>query len=535
MVLIVLSVLAVAVVSGSSNWSRWSPCSASCGGGTQSRTRKLSTEGKEEERMCNMKKCYALHKCQPNGIVTQITANQPPGNVEIKLGSKESITCKFSNIPHMKNLTFRWYRMELNGKKTPVDRSQIKIVSDGENEATLMLSFSNFTEKDIGEYMCVSKGSGYCEKAASVQLFAKGYCYRDNRLHALGQRFVSSDCGGTCKCDKVDSIACVSLCPPHTISCSPGHMIVPADPKVVSNDPKCTCKEKKCISSENHCFFEDKLYAKGESFASSSCATCRCEGGDSISCVSMCPPQVVKCNLDEMIYFKRVKVKDHCSCVRKTCIKIADACKLPPKAGPCYANFQRYHYHPASGTCKKFTYGGCASNPNNFVKKVTCENKCEVVKNKMTTYAISNSAVKIMDLGDCYIDDQWYAIGESVRTQNCEQKCKCTGMMAIECTPLCNEPNLKCPAGEIPIIAPWNPWKPNKIRCSCKEKKCAKIASICNVKPEAGSCMAYYPRWYFHPASQTCLKFIYGGCEANLNNFETKEDCSATCIIKNAT
>ncbi|OWF39343.1 Protease inhibitor 5 [Mizuhopecten yessoensis] len=55
-----------------------------------------------------------------------------------------------------------------------------------------------------------------------------------------------------------------------------------------------------------------------------------------------------------------------------------EACGLPPVSGLCYAYLDRYHYDPATNSCKHFVYGGCQANGNNFEIKKDCENLCVV-------------------------------------------------------------------------------------------------------------------------------------------------------------
>ncbi|XP_046545155.1 actinia tenebrosa protease inhibitors-like isoform X1 [Haliotis rubra] len=57
----------------------------------------------------------------------------------------------------------------------------------------------------------------------------------------------------------------------------------------------------------------------------------------------------------------------------KTCFPV---CKLKPVTGRCRAAFRRYFYDPDSERCKKFIYGGCGGNANNFKTKAACEKEC---------------------------------------------------------------------------------------------------------------------------------------------------------------
>ncbi|XP_049527513.1 papilin [Dermacentor silvarum] len=51
----------------------------------------------------------------------------------------------------------------------------------------------------------------------------------------------------------------------------------------------------------------------------------------------------------------------------------------------------------------------------------------------------------------------------------------------------------------------------------------------CLSKPDQGPCFAAIPRYYFDNSTSTCKEFTYGGCEGNPNNYETVEQCKASC------
>ena len=45
-------------------------------------------------------------------------------------------------------------------------------------------------------------------------------------------------------------------------------------------------------------------------------------------------------------------------------------------------------------------------------------------------------------------------------------------------------------------------------------------------------CKAYFESWTYDSAKGQCVLFIYGGCHATKNLFESKEDCYGTCNKK---
>ena len=54
-------------------------------------------------------------------------------------------------------------------------------------------------------------------------------------------------------------------------------------------------------------------------------------------------------------------------------------------------------------------------------------------------------------------------------------------------------------------------------------------AAVCSLKPEAGPCRAYKPRYFYNSTSYECERFVYGGCSGNENRFRTKSKCQDTC------
>ncbi|MGH0178274.1 UNVERIFIED_CONTAM: hypothetical protein FKN15_076744 [Acipenser sinensis] len=51
----------------------------------------------------------------------------------------------------------------------------------------------------------------------------------------------------------------------------------------------------------------------------------------------------------------------------------------------------------------------------------------------------------------------------------------------------------------------------------------------CHAPIKVGPCRAAFPRFNYDPVNQTCREFIYGGCEGNANNYDSREECERTC------
>lgn len=53
-----------------------------------------------------------------------------------------------------------------------------------------------------------------------------------------------------------------------------------------------------------------------------------------------------------------------------------NVCDYPVEVGECSGIFTRYAFDPSSKECRKFTYGGCGGNGNNFATIEECSRTC---------------------------------------------------------------------------------------------------------------------------------------------------------------
>ncbi|KAI5228873.1 WAP, Kazal, immunoglobulin, Kunitz and NTR domain-containing protein 1 [Manis pentadactyla] len=53
----------------------------------------------------------------------------------------------------------------------------------------------------------------------------------------------------------------------------------------------------------------------------------------------------------------------------------------------------------------------------------------------------------------------------------------------------------------------------------------------CALPAVQGPCQGWEPRWAYSPLLQQCHPFVYGGCEGNANNFESRESCEDACPV----
>ncbi|KAM7030132.1 amyloid beta precursor like protein 2 isoform 4-T4 [Acridotheres tristis] len=73
------------------------------------------------------------------------------------------------------------------------------------------------------------------------------------------------------------------------------------------------------------------------------------------------------------------------------------------------------------------------------------------------------------------------------------------------------------------------PTEPSSDKAVAEKEVSSDMKSVCSQEAMTGPCRAVMPRWYFDPNKRKCIRFIYGGCGGNRNNFESEEYCMAVC------
>ncbi|CAB3380828.1 Hypothetical predicted protein [Cloeon dipterum] len=56
--------------------------------------------------------------------------------------------------------------------------------------------------------------------------------------------------------------------------------------------------------------------------------------------------------------------------------EIKDKCAQPVSEGPCNGNYKRWYFDSDDSTCKRFRFGGCKGNHNNFLTEAACQQQC---------------------------------------------------------------------------------------------------------------------------------------------------------------
>uniref|UniRef100_T1GZ17 BPTI/Kunitz inhibitor domain-containing protein n=1 Tax=Megaselia scalaris TaxID=36166 RepID=T1GZ17_MEGSC len=58
----------------------------------------------------------------------------------------------------------------------------------------------------------------------------------------------------------------------------------------------------------------------------------------------------------------------------------------------------------------------------------------------------------------------------------------------------------------------------------------ASIPTRCKLRRVTGPCKASHRRYFYNYNLHKCQSFNYGGCQGNLNNFHSIEDCIKVCM-----
>ncbi|GFR11582.1 papilin [Trichonephila clavata] len=198
----------------------------------------------------------------------------------------------------------------------------------------------------------------------------------------------------------------------------------------------------------------------------------------------------------------RYATKEECL---RTCASVWDSddsnvCDLPAETGRCRGFFPRYHFDKSTGECKRFVYGGCGGNGNNFKTEEDCQNQC----GNQAAALDSQDCDKAPDSGVCDAYMPRYYYDEITAT--------CKKFIYGGCGG--NRNNFRTEEDCYNT-------------CAAQESV---VESACEQEKVVGPCRAAFGRYFFNKETGQCEHFIYGGCGGNDNNFLSQDDCEAVCV-----
>ncbi|XP_059480274.1 papilin isoform X2 [Neocloeon triangulifer] len=176
--------------------------------------------------------------------------------------------------------------------------------------------------------------------------------------------------------------------------------------------------------------------------------------------------------------------------------ELKDKCSQPKLEGPCYGNYERWYYDSEEFACKRFRFGGCKGNQNNFLSETSCQQQCILPSSIRAT----DRCALPKDKGPCQKSIlQWFY---DARAADCKV------FSFGGCLGNANR---------------------FQSRTECVQACRSQEEDICRLSPVAGECSKFVGRWYYNVLQKRCLQFYYGGCKGNENNFQTEELCSRRC------
>ncbi|XP_044073357.1 tissue factor pathway inhibitor a isoform X2 [Siniperca chuatsi] len=215
-----------------------------------------------------------------------------------------------------------------------------------------------------------------------------------------------------------------------------------------------------------------------------------------------------------------------------------ELCALKDEQGPCKAIKDRFFFSVDTGRCEPFEYGGCGGNANNFETLETCEEMCVVSDDKnpchlaeapgpcrgmVTRYFFDSSSqqCKRFFYGGCFGNaNNFKSMAE------CEAKCqnpaKPTKAAEVhtQSTRQSSIVHSTIVTGELTVSEPQV-----QLNDTNKEPK-----GLCFSPVDKGPCDGAERRFAYNPKTKRCQMFFYGGCGGNENNFTYRKHCIKKCI-----
>jgi len=183
-------------------------------------------------------------------------------------------------------------------------------------------------------------------------------------------------------------------------------------------------------------------------------------------------------------------------------------CEMPKATGNCQGSLPRFYFDLSTRTCQPFVFTGCEGNSNNFESFVECEEACP-------TKQIESPCRMPKVIGSCR--------GEEPRIYFDELEGQCLTFLFSGCEGNANNfDSVRQCEEECSVVK-----SPNGSDSASNEDICRSPPT--KVSETGISCTAALPMWTFNFASGQCEEYLYGGCGATDNLYQTRSECFSTC------
>ncbi|KAF7709175.1 tissue factor pathway inhibitor a isoform X2 [Silurus meridionalis] len=235
-------------------------------------------------------------------------------------------------------------------------------------------------------------------------------------------------------------------------------------------------------------------------------------------------------------------------------------CALKKDEGPCKAIIDRFYFNIETQRCELFEYGGCQGNENNFETEEQCEVMC-VVKAKKSPCHLEDEPGPCRGMVPRYFFDSkvnecrrffyggCFGNANNFRTlKECQDRCQLNETeepqdkvkaekMAEEKTEKKTEEKTEVKAEEktevkAVIKTDGNSESHTQPQTMTDVDKWTDIIppEHCMIPPEQGKCGDLERRFFYNFKTKRCQAFRYSGCGGNMNNFTQKKMCMRTCM-----
>ncbi|XP_051762850.1 tissue factor pathway inhibitor a isoform X1 [Ctenopharyngodon idella] len=223
------------------------------------------------------------------------------------------------------------------------------------------------------------------------------------------------------------------------------------------------------------------------------------------------------------------------------------SCALKKDEGPCKAIRDRFYFDIDTGRCEPFEYGGCQGNANNFETLQECEEMCLVKEDKSPCrledepgpcrglvpryfFDFKSQECKRFFYGGCFGN------ANNFRTvRDCHERCLPSSNHKEKNSPLKPEEKEPKPRTEPPpkhddahLLASHLPLQ--RVPKPAAQEPEFNIPDICFSPVDRGDCDGFERRYVYIPRTGRCQAFRYSGCGGNKNNFVHKRHCIKMCM-----
>ncbi|KAF4108797.1 tissue factor pathway inhibitor a isoform X1 [Onychostoma macrolepis] len=192
-------------------------------------------------------------------------------------------------------------------------------------------------------------------------------------------------------------------------------------------------------------------------------------------------------------------------------------CHLEDEPGPCRGLVPRYFFDYKSQECKRFFYGGCFGNANNFKTIKQCHERCLPASNHME----KNAPLKP--------EEEAAKPKTEPLTKHVEASLNASHLpLQRMCQPSEQE------AAASNHMEHNAPLKPEEEAAKPKTEPLTKHEfsppEFCLSPVDRGNCDGSVRRYVYNPRTERCQMFRYTGCGGNKNNFVHRRHCMKMCM-----